>query len=58
MAESKIANARYVGMATSFSEEEAAILLAWIDKQNPKPSKSEAIRNFVLAALEVPDRKT
>jgi hypothetical protein len=54
MAAAKIANARYVNMATTFSEVGAGKLIEWIERQDPKSSKSEAIRNFVLAAIGAP----
>jgi hypothetical protein len=54
MARSKIANARCVYMVTAFSDAEATKLMAWIERQDPKPTKSEAIRNFVLAAIGKP----
>jgi len=52
MAPPTVANARYVMMTTAFSDAEAATLTAWIEKQDPKQSKSEAIRNFVLEGLK------
>jgi hypothetical protein len=54
MAPSKIANARYVYMSTTLSEAEAAKFVAWIERQDPKPSKSVAIRGFLLAAIGEP----
>jgi hypothetical protein len=52
MARSKIANARYVYMSTTLSE--AAKFMEWIERQDPKPSKSEAIRGFLLEAIGEP----
>jgi hypothetical protein len=51
MAPSKIANPRYVYVSTALSKVEAARFAEWIDRQNPRPTKSEAIRGFVLAAI-------
>ncbi len=42
---------RYVWMTTAFSKDEARRLNEWIERQNPRPSKSAAIREFVLAGL-------
>jgi hypothetical protein len=57
MARSKIANARYVYMVTAFSDAEAAKLMAWIERQDPKPTKSEAIRGLVLAGIGKPNTR-
>jgi hypothetical protein len=44
---------RYNNVITTLSDEEYAQLLAWIDKQpDPKPTRSVAVRGFVLAALK------
>jgi hypothetical protein len=51
MAQSKIENARYVYISTTLSDAEAAKFLAWIEEQNPKPTKSEALRNFLLTGI-------
>ena len=53
MARSKTVT-RYAYMVTAFSDGEAAKLLEWIERQDPRPTKSEAIRNFVLAGLGAP----
>ena len=57
MARSKIANARYVYMVTAFSDAEGAKLMEWIERQDPKPTKSEAIRSFVLSAIGEPNSR-
>jgi hypothetical protein len=57
MARSKIANARYVYMVTAFSDAEAAKLMEWIERQDPKPSRSEAIRTFVLEGIGKPNTR-
>jgi hypothetical protein len=57
MAPSKIANARYIYMPTTLSEAEAAKFMEWIERQDPKPTKSEAIRGFLLAAIGVPNTR-
>ena len=44
-------------MVTAFSDAEAAKLMEWIDRQDPKPTKSEAIRNFVLLAIGEPNTR-
>ncbi len=40
-----------VTRTTSLREDEAELLDAWIARQEPKPSRSAAIRHFVLAGL-------
>jgi hypothetical protein len=57
MAPSKIVNARYVYMSTTLSEAEAAKFMEWIARQDPKPTKSEAIRGFLLSAIGEPDTR-
>ena len=43
---------RYNNVITTLSDDEYAQLLAWIEKQpDPKPTRSVAVRGFVLAAL-------
>jgi hypothetical protein len=51
MATSKIPNARYVSITTTFSDFEARKVMEWIERQNPKPNRSTAIRNLVLAGI-------
>ena len=51
MAESRIENARYVYVTTTLSKAEMARLDAWIGAQDPKPTRSAAIRNLMLAEL-------
>ncbi|MDB5393225.1 MAG: hypothetical protein JWM91_731 [Rhodospirillales bacterium] len=41
----------YVLVTTSFSKAEAE-MLNWTERQDPRPTKSEAVRNFVLAVLK------
>ena len=42
---------RYVIRTTALTEDEAASLDAWIAQQEPRPSLTAAIRQFVLAGL-------
>jgi hypothetical protein len=57
MPPSKIANARYVNMSTTLSEAEAARFMDWLERQDPRPTKSEAIRGFLLAGIGVPNTR-
>jgi hypothetical protein len=45
---------RYNNVTTTLSDEEYARLLAWIDNQpDPKPTRSDAMRGFILAGLGI-----
>jgi hypothetical protein len=49
---------RYNNVVTTLGDDEYAALLAWIEKQpDPKPTRSVAVRAFVLAALGLTDKK-
>ncbi len=52
MAEHKIANPRYSYVTTTFSEAEIGEINAWIERQDPKPRRSAAIRELALAGLK------
>ena len=56
MADSRLENPRYNTVTTTFSDAELRALKLWIEKQQPKPSKSVAIRNFTLAGLGLLER--
>jgi len=51
MADSRIENARYVYATTTLSKAEMQRLDAWIGRQDPKPTRSAAIRALMLAEL-------
>ena len=51
MADSKIEDARNVYLTTTLSKSEMERLDAWIAQQDPKPTKSAAIRALALTEL-------
>ena len=52
MSEQKIAAGRYNSVTTSLSDAELRLLMDWIERQDPKPPRSTAVRELMLAGLD------
>lgn len=53
MGMSKVENARYNSVTMALSDVEMQRLRDWIEAQEPKPSRSEAVRRLMLAGLDL-----